>query len=79
MTSVGPGTGFFLRYELHPGDLQEMEVASIVRRHRRARIMLGMLPLLLLAAAFTAITVVLDSPSLVKDSPGCAWPDPGAA
>jgi hypothetical protein len=70
MTTAGPGTGFFLSYELQPGDLQEMEAASTVRRRRRARILFGMVPVSLFAAAFTAITVALDSPSLVKDSPG---------
>jgi hypothetical protein len=70
MTTAGSGTGFLLSYELEPGDLQEMEAANIVRRRRRTRIMFGMVPLPLFAAAFTAITVALDSPSLVKDSAG---------
>jgi hypothetical protein len=70
MTSASPGPGFLLVYELQPEDLQDLYGAGPNRRRRRVRIMLTAVPWALIGAAFTAVTVALDLPSVVKDSSG---------
>jgi hypothetical protein len=68
MTSAAPGPGFLLAYELRREDLQELYAAEPIRRRRRVRIVTAV-PWALIGAAFTAVTIALDLPS-VRDSPG---------
>jgi len=74
MTCARPDVSFSLAYELQPGDIADIATTSPARKRRRIRLIGGLAAWAPLAAAFTAVTVALDRPSVVKDSPGApAW------
>lgn len=74
MTSPGTGMGFSLVYEMRPDDLEEAFTADAARRRRRSRMALSLAAWVLIAAFFTAVTVALDHPSVVKASSGApSW------
>jgi YcxB-like protein len=74
MTSTGPETDFSLTYELQPDDLQDLFATRPERKRRRARVIYATVIWALLDAALTAVTVALDLPSVVKNSPGApSW------
>jgi hypothetical protein len=69
-----PETGFSLSYELQPGDLAEMIGASPRVKRSRTRNLFTVVLWALLGVAFTAITIALNHPSVVKDSHGApSW------
>lgn len=73
MTSMGPMEGFSLTYELQPDDLQEL-IATDTRRRGRRRLIGAAVGWALINAAFTAVMVALDLPSVVKNSSGApSW------
>lgn len=74
MTSTDPSAGFSITYEAQPEDLQDVIAARPQRRRRRARITFAAAVWALIGGAFTAITVALDCPAVVKNSSGApSW------
>jgi hypothetical protein len=61
---------FSLDYELQPSDLAEFYRMDRARRRRRTRVLVSLAAWGILAVAFTAITVALNEPSVVRDSSG---------
>jgi hypothetical protein len=74
MTAAGSETSFSLTYKLRPADIYELVAMNPSRKRRRTRIMLGLVSIGILAVAFTAITLALDQPAIVRDSSGApSW------
>jgi len=74
MTSADPGAGFSLNYELQPDDLQDSIAARPQRKRQRTRLIFATVGWALIDAAFTAVTVALDLPSVVKNAEGApSW------
>jgi hypothetical protein len=74
MSSAGPGTGFSLTYELQADDLRELVATIAQRKLSRTRIIFSTAGWAPVNAAFTAVTVALDLPSVVKNSSGApSW------
>lgn len=74
MTSTDPGVGFSLTYELQPGDLQDLFAARPGRKWRKARFIYTTVMWALIGSVLTSVTVALDLPSVVKNSPGApSW------
>ena len=61
---------FSLDYELQPSDLAEFYRTDRARRRRRASFLISLAAWGILAVAFTAITVALNEPSVVRGSSG---------
>jgi hypothetical protein len=74
MTSTDPGACFSITYEAQLEDLQDVIAARPQRRRRRARITFATAVWALIGVAFTAITVALDLPAVVRNSSGApSW------
>jgi hypothetical protein len=67
---AGREANFTLTYELARSDLADIAAVNRSRKRRRTRALRGFVLSLLPALAFTAITVALSVPSVVKDSTG---------
>jgi hypothetical protein len=65
-----PAADFVLNYELRPDDLLDVVRAGSNRQRRRVRSVYNAAGWALIGAILTAITIILDLPSVVKDSSG---------
>jgi hypothetical protein len=74
MTIAGPPASFSLTYEVQPDDLQELIESNARRKRLRGRLIFATAVWALINVPFTAVTVALDLPSVVKDTLGApSW------
>jgi hypothetical protein len=73
MTEAGADSSFALTYEIQSADLEELLIAHVGRKRirvLRVRLSVSLATWALITAAFTAITVIVDLPSVVQGSTG---------